>query len=242
MTRLDSSMPHDFDLKIVQLIDQLRHDLYNGFVKKLLSVNPARNIPPPLAAFARWCIEHQANFVTFNYDDFLDQALWGVAHEYSEPFSGKYWHPNSGYGFFCPPSEALVQGNRYSMGRSSTLLLKLHGSINWRIKRGASRPLQLDTVLHGSPWCTPPNIVAHDSEVIERHVEQDYRFLVLPILMKSELVKEPCFRLLWSEAFSLRGCKKHQKWFLSGIHCLAPISQRPVSLEKRYRILMKLRW
>jgi hypothetical protein len=204
MTRLDSSMPHDFDLKVVQLIDQLRHDLYDHFVKRLLSVNPTRKIPTPLADFAKWCIRHQANFVTFNYDDFLDQALWEVERQYSEPPYGKYWHPNSGYGFICPPYESIVQGYRYSMGRSSTLILKLHGSVNWRIKRGASRPLPIDAILHGSPWCSLPNIVSHESDVFERHVEPDH-FLVMPVLMKNELTKEPTFRLLWSEAFRMLG-------------------------------------
>lgn len=200
MTRLDSSMPHDFDLKVVQLIEQLRHDLYDDFVNRLISVNRQRQIPPLLAAFAKWCVEYKADVVTFNYDDFLDQALWAVSGDYSEPFSGKYWHPNSGYGFCCPPAEVLVQGHMYSMGHSSTLLLKLHGSINWRVKRGAARPFQLDTVMHGSSWCMPPNIVTHDAEVVERHLEQ-IRFVVLPVLMKSELIREPCFRLLWSEAY-----------------------------------------
>jgi hypothetical protein len=203
MTRLDSSMPHDFDLKAVQLVEQLRHDLYDDFVKKLLSINEERRIPQGLGAFAKSCIDQKADLITFNYDDFLDQALWGVAREYSEPFSGKYWHPNSGYGFFCSPSENLVQGYRHAMGHSSTLLLKLHGSINWRIKRGAAHPFQLDTILHGSPWSTPsPDIVLGPApEVVERHLE-GIRFLVLPVLMKSDLTNQPCFRLLWSEAYN----------------------------------------
>jgi hypothetical protein len=103
---------------------------------------------------------------------------------------------------FAPPSEALVQGNTLALGHSSTLLLKLHGSINWRIKRGAALPFQLDTILHGSSWCTLSSdiIAAPEAEVVERHLDP-IRFIVLPILMKSDLTNQFCFGLLWSEAY-----------------------------------------
>ena len=60
MTRLDSSMPHDFDKKAVQEVDLLRHDLYDDFVKRLSSINSDRNIPVGLLDFAKWCVNHQA--------------------------------------------------------------------------------------------------------------------------------------------------------------------------------------
>jgi hypothetical protein len=199
MTRLDSNMPHDFEKKVIQQLDYLRHDLFADFVKRLEDVNPQRNLPPELKQFARWCIDHQADCITFNYDDFFDEALWDVRKEWNELTAGLYWHPNSGYGFFCPPAEALVQGNTLSMGRSSTLLLKLHGSINWRTKRGAIDPYQLDTVLHYDKWSIHPSLAA-DADIVERHIESK-RFIVLPVLMKSDLTDQPTFRLLWDEAY-----------------------------------------
>jgi hypothetical protein len=200
MTRLDSSMPHDFALASVQLVDQLRHELHKDFVERLMALNPERKIPYDLEAFARTCVIRTSTFITFNYDDFLDQALWEVTRHLEEPMYGKYWHPKSGYGFYCPPAEATVEGNRYSMGHSSTLLLKLHGSINWRVKRGAARPYQLDTILHDSSWCASTSVSSPDPERVERHLDP-LRLLVLPVLIKSDLTNEPCFRLLWSEAY-----------------------------------------
>jgi len=199
MTRLDSNMPHDFEKKVIQQLDYLRHDLVADFVKRLESVNPQRTLPHELKSFAKWCVDHQADCITFNYDDFFDQALWEVKSEFNEPFAGLYWHPISGYGFFCPPAEALVRGNLLSMGRSSTLLLKLHGSINWRTKRGAIDPCQLDTIVHYVKWLTP-TVIAADADKVERHIESK-SFIVLPVLMKSDLTDQPAFRLLWDEAY-----------------------------------------
>jgi len=199
MTRLDSIMPHDFEKKIIQQLDYLRHDLFFDFVKRLESVNPQRALPSELTSLAKWCINHHANCITFNYDDFFDQALWDVKQEFTEPYGGVYWHPNSGYGFFCPPADALVQGNNLSMGHSSMLLLKLHGSINWRVKRGAIAPYQLDTVHHYDKWSVH-NSLAADADIVKRHIESK-RFIVLPVLMKSDLTDQPTFRLLWDEAY-----------------------------------------
>ena len=201
MTRLDSSMPHDFDKKMVQEVDLLRHDLYEDFVNKLSSINLERKIPAGLQKFAKWCVERQAHCITFNYDDFLDQALWDVKRVYSGMSGVKYWHPNSGYAFFCPSQDVVVQGTSASMTRSSMLLLKLHGSINWKVKRGAARPFQLDTIVHTARWCEPDYVArSADPVALDRHLEP-IRLIVLPVLMKSDLTQEPCFRLLWADAY-----------------------------------------
>jgi SIR2-like domain len=91
-----------------------------------------------LVRFGRHCIEAKVGIVTFNYDDFLDEALWrvkSVIRAFGEP----YWHPDGGYGFFCRPSPSTVTDTDIYRDRS-TALFKLHGSMNWRPILGARRP------------------------------------------------------------------------------------------------------
>lgn len=83
------------------------------------------------------------------------------------------------------------------------LLLKLHGSINWRIKLGASNPYQLDSILHYEKWIPALEGEAihsswHDNPVkIENHLKPE-RLLVL---QKADIVQQPIFRRIWSAAF-----------------------------------------
>jgi hypothetical protein len=82
--------------------------------------------------------------ITFNYDDFFDEALWRVRGLYDIsaglPEDLRYWHPDSGYGFWCKPATSLLEFDPLEMGSPTILLLKLHGSINWRVRRGYESP------------------------------------------------------------------------------------------------------
>lgn len=90
------------------------------------------------------------------------------------------------------------------------LLLKLHGSINWRIKLGASDPYQLDSILHHETWSQQPvskdvaPIMYDDPAEIEKHLKPE-RLLVLPVLQKTDIVQQPIFRRIWAEAFERLG-------------------------------------
>jgi hypothetical protein len=83
------------------------------------------------------------------------------------------------------------------------LLLKLHGSINWRIKLGASDPYQVDSILHFENWYPTENDVMPkiDRAAVENHLDPK-SFIVLPVLQKSDLVQQPVFRRIWAEAYN----------------------------------------
>ena len=86
------------------------------------------------------------------------------------------------------------------------LLLKLHGSTNWRLRRGAARPYALDALVHDEAWLTLRTDefpgVANDEvrDLIQRHLEPT-PLLVPPVLMKTDLAQQPILRLVWALAF-----------------------------------------
>ena len=153
-----------------------------------------------LRAFARHCVSARITCVTFNYDDLLDQALWEVAGT-DEVSESPNWHPDGGYGFYCRSSRFLVED---SAGRSkdttSMELLKLHGSLNWRVRRGHLAPFTIDAIVHHEAWLPvdgqlnqPPN------SVIEDHLQPE-PFMVPPVLAKTDLGDQPILRLVWNKA------------------------------------------
>ena len=203
MTRLDGYMPHDYERRSTKELELLYRDIKRDFTDKLKDLIEAEPVPRDMHSFAEWCIQNSAHCITFNYDDFLDQALWRVEASLNEHVAHKYWHPNSGYGFFCRPAHTCVWTEPTFMGRSATLLLKLHGSINWRLKLGASRPCSIDSLVHFQKWFPPEYeslLPQYNREAIQDHLEP-VSFIELPILLKTALTKEPIFRRVWSEAF-----------------------------------------
>jgi hypothetical protein len=220
MTRLHNSMPHDFERKCTQELEHLSHDIKDLFIKRLQKLKDGRTeLPEDLKHFAQWCIKNEADCISFNYDDFLDHALWDYEKldNHEELCFRKHWHPNSGYGFFCRPANSCIRDQGLIMGSSAMLLLKLHGSINWRIKLGASDPYQLDSILHYEKWIpqfdkTVAPVMYDDPARIEQHLKPD-RLLVLPVLHKTDIVKQPIFRRIWAEAFD-RLCNANRVIFI----------------------------
>jgi hypothetical protein len=85
--------------------------------------------------------------------------------------------------------------------KTSPLLLKLHGSVNWRIKRGSAQPYSVDAIVHDEKWFRPPpRREPLDLESIELHLEPN-KFIVPPVLVKAVLSKEPILRIVWDLAF-----------------------------------------
>lgn len=222
MTRLHNAMPHDFERKCTQELEHLYHDIKDLFIKRLQKLKDERTeLPEDLKHFAQWCLKNEADCISFNYDEFLDHALWlpqELDNYRAQWCHNKYWHPNSGYGFFCRPANSCIRDQSLYMGSSAMLLLKLHGSINWRIKLGASDPYQLDAILHYETWIPQfankdiAPIMYDDPAEIEKHLKPE-RVLVLPVLHKTDIVRQPIFRRIWAEAFN-RLCKADRVIFI----------------------------
>jgi hypothetical protein len=165
------------------------------FFDRIRAARDGQAVPDLLVRFGRHCIEAQVGIVTFNHDDFLDEALLRAKSVESPP----YWHPDGGYGFFCRPSVSRVVDANVYMDHS-TPLLKLHGSMNWRPILGARRPYTVDAIVHREAW-SPGHRNAHlvNLAAIESLLELE-PFIVPPVLLKSVLTEQPILRLVWSQA------------------------------------------
>ena len=202
LTRLDSKMPYDFERGINTELGLLRTAVLNMFIDRLNTSKQGFQHRDDLKAFARHCVSARITCIIFNYDDLLDQALWEVAGT-DEVSESANWHPDGGYGFYCRSSRFLVEdsGGR-SKETTSMDLLKLHGSLNWRVRRGHLAPFTIDAIVHHQAWLLvdgqpiqPPNAV------IEDHLQPE-PFMVPPILAKTDLGEQPILRLVWNKALT----------------------------------------
>jgi hypothetical protein len=201
LTRLDG-LPYDRSDASLQL-GLLKQDVHSLFKERLDKAKSGPAHLEDLSKFAKHCIEKNATCITFNYDDVLDKALWDVKpiHRAShEP----HWNPDGGYGFFCRASDSCVIDSMALKDKASPLLLKLHGSVNWRIKRGSAQPYSVDAIVHDEAWWNPPRREPVDLESIKLHLEPD-EFIVPPVLVKAVLSEEPILRIVWNLAF-------HELW------------------------------
>ena len=200
MTRLDGQMPYDSEQGVDSELGLLLSELKKCFKRRLDEAKDEPYHETELAAFAKHCVDNKITCITFNYDDVLDKALWEFKKAKTMT-SGPYWHPDGGYGFFCRRSESCIRDLEQFKDPTEILLLKLHGSINWRIKRGSSQPYSIDAIVHHEPWSpssTPGD--PPDPQTVEFHLEYE-PFIVPPILTKSALLEQPILRLVWSLAY-----------------------------------------
>jgi len=202
ITRLYGRMPYDSPRDASERAN-LAMVLTQEFLDRIKT--PKTGIPhkDALDRFASICIAKGITCITFNYDDTLDQSLWGVKREHrgskSDLSNYAYWHPDGGYGFFLRSSDNVVQAGSDFMDKTPTLLLKLHGSINWFPKLGEVQPYRLDSLYHHQSWYPPENHPPMDRELVARHLEQ-MPFFVPPALDKKALANEPILQLIWSLA------------------------------------------
>lgn len=210
MTRLDSGMPYDSIRGDESELRLLLSELRNAFVARLQKAKAGERREGELAALASYIIRNQIACITFNYDDVLDEALWKVHGNKVDPRS-LYWHPDGGYGFFCGSPESCVEASNVYMDRSAMLLLKLHGSINWRPRRGSTHPFSVNSIVHYEEWRELEHVHLIESgglteqdvrEMIQRHLERD-PLIIPPVLVKADLVREPLLKLLWSLAYDV---------------------------------------
>ena len=186
MTRLDALMPYDYADDAGNAANEyafLLSELRRAFLGRLREARQGDIEQDELDRFAKFCADNDCCCITFNYDDFLDEALARTEH----------WNPYRGYGFFCRSSRDGIFSLSLGAMDSRLLLLKLHGSINWRPKLGYANPVALDSITHHHDWS--------GRDLDSHHLEPE-PVIVPPVLSKSSLVEQPVLRLVWSRAFA----------------------------------------
>ncbi|MDE0422352.1 MAG: SIR2 family protein [Gammaproteobacteria bacterium] len=190
MTRLDTLMPYDYDHKAVDEIDFLYSALKDSFLRRISGVRSGKFASDDLDAFVAHCTANGAACITFNYDDFLDEAL----------ASSGIWNADWGYGFYCRSSSTAVSAIGGDRLIARFLLLKLHGSVNWRALLGHESPYALAAIVHHHAWGNG-DVPGHLRPQVERHLEPD-PVIVPPVLTKSGLVAQSVLRFVWTRAFA----------------------------------------
>jgi len=205
MTRV-SGMPYDaVDARheLALLETALRRNLVKRITDAKAQVDWAG-----LQKVARLGFERRASFVTFNYDDILEAALWEVAQNWAQspdwdPYGRPAWHPDGGYGFYCRPSIVCVSDVLSLMDQTRILVLKLHGSINWRTRLGEGATSGPAAILHHEDWYSPrtgPRVPLISTDIIEQHLESA-PFIIPPVLVKAELAVHPVLSVVWKLAY-----------------------------------------
>lgn len=201
MTRL-SGMPYDA-VDARREFALLETALRQSLVERLREAKKGKVDWEKLKAFARLARKDKASIVTFNYDDVLDEALWRDAETpiENQPPDLHAWHPDGGYGFYCRPSSVCVADSPMYMNETHSLVLKLHGSINWRSRLGEGTPRGPAGILHHEEWLSPRvRFQQPDYSRIESHLEPD-PFIVPPVLVKAELAVHPVLSVVWTLAY-----------------------------------------
>jgi len=195
LTRLDSGMPYDQTRGRNELFRVVLSRVKVLFAKRLSELRATTIHTAELGSFASYCLQHNASCITFNYDDVLDKVLYEHGKN-RHPF----WTPDAGYGFFCRPRQLLIHNMPVFMDKPGILLLKLHGSVNWRIQLGTQSPFRIDSFYHAADWFEPYTTVAPVAiEYAEKHLEPT-PFIVPPVLSKTALLAEPILRYVWNLA------------------------------------------
>ena len=191
MTRLDQLMPYDFNQNAADEYRLLLTELKRAFLHRLSRARQGHVATHHFNAFAGHCSANQSDCITFNYDDFLDEALSGTGR----------WTPEWGYGFFCRTSLDAVSAVNHRAPLAGLRLLRLHGCVNWRPRLGHSEPFALDSIVHHHEWegnwgnRFPRSLIA-------QHLETE-PVIVPPVLAKSSLLAQPVLRLVWTLAFEV---------------------------------------
>ena len=153
------------------------------------------------------CIDRaRTTVVSTNYDIVMDNALF-LADS-----------PNLNYGVVVraavhrgPVPDAAVRAGelRYFVVRPDDPLirmgpiplLKLHGSLNWRLTLRAQSSFTMDALVHHEDWSGDPSRAGGTAqERVERHLAPG-RFIAPPLLAKTAVAERPILGRLWSVAY-----------------------------------------
>ena len=206
MTRLEGSMPYDdyegSQAEIAALASELRKN-FHARVSSAVVLARHRRL---LLRFGAHLVESRAHVVTFNYDDIIDQYLWRVHEITNVPDPPiPYWHPDGGYGFFCRPASLTVEERSMFMDQTAMQLLKLHGSFNWRVRRGTPSIAPVDSIMHFEEWLPYASELGSPTPAntdIELHLDPEPLW-VPPVLLKSAVAQQPVLGLVWHRAFQV---------------------------------------
>lgn len=196
LTRLDGGMPYDSDREATAEIGLLAAELMQALVRRIEGAKSGTLHREELLSFAEGCLQGGITCVTFNCDDILDRALYEASRT-----AQSRWHPDAGYGFVCPSSATCVHAGALRITPTPLLLLKLHGSLNWRLKLGASSSATLDALVHHEDWSADSSPAAGVApEQVERHLAPG-RFIAPPLLVKTSVAERPILGRLWALAY-----------------------------------------
>ena len=190
LTRLDGGMPYDPDRDATAEVALLAAELMQALVRRIEGAQSGTLHREDLLAFAQRCLQDGTTCVTFNYDDVLDRALYEAGR--GTPFAAESrWHPDTGYGFVCPSSATCVHAGTVETAPASLLLLKLHGSLNWRLTLRAQSSFTMDALVHHEDWSGDPSRAGGTAqERVERHLAPG-RFIAPPLLAKTAVAERP---------------------------------------------------
>jgi hypothetical protein len=197
-------MPYDPDREATAEVGLLAAELMRAFARRIEAAKRGALHREELLAFAQRCLHDEVTCITFNCDDILDRALYDAGRHAGAAPENR-WHPDMGYGFVCPASATCVHVGTLRTTPTPLLLLKLHGSLNWRLKLGAQPASVVDALVHHEDWSvdSPPagGVV---QEYVERHLAPG-RFIVPPLLAKTAVAERPVLGRLWSLAYQTLG-------------------------------------
>ena len=190
MTRLDALMPFDYDENAGNAANEygfFLSELKRAFLDRLYEARKGDIHHEELKRFAEHCETNGCCCITFDYDNFRDEALAQTGS----------WNPYWGYGFFCRSSLDTIASFAELETHSVLRLLKLHRSINWRPNLGYGSPVAIDSITHYHDWAG----ISLRHPQVGGHLELE-PVMVPPVLSKSSLVEQPVLRLFWSQAFA----------------------------------------
>jgi hypothetical protein len=189
MSRL-SGMPFDSEGD-KQNIQAMSIDLKKVFVTRLREYFKITDVHiEKLNDFAYYLIKNNISIITLNNDCLLEQYL---NQDFSPEISK--WSLDNGYGFPMRSAEEIIEPQQ-RLFSSSTLLLKLHGSINWVVEIGTSPPYKFSDIHY-------LGFKNSFSSPYRDYFNLDDPLIVPPVMTKSDLAHQPILKFIWQKAFKL---------------------------------------
>ncbi len=176
--------------------DQLLLVILNT-LKGIYSNPRTEKIKPLFSEFASALVSLEIPVISFNYDLLLDQLLLDT----------KKWLPNDGYAVRIPiggsgGASSYVENKINQRPPSSTVLLKLHGSLNWGMRdvgyEDGSHPIEIPPVM-GDKILPIADLVTVGPGRLS--INYQWRpFIIPPLFDKKVLNAHPLIKTIWHQA------------------------------------------